>query len=1371
MPRSKLPEEYQPLKGSDRRPRRGARRIGPANPREVLTVSVYVRPNPKAAPLRGQEYWSRVPLGRRTTLTRDQLANEYGAAPADIDRVVKFGRSHRLKVVETSLARRRVALSGTVADMNKAFGIELGRYETPNERYRGREGPLHLPKGLAEIVVGIFGLDNRRMARRVSNGSGAGTVTPPQVAAAYNFPVPPNGAAGQTVAVLEFSGPTSNEISTCGFAQSDIDAYIAFLNKTTGTNLQTIHVTPVPVDKSTDAPGDVPGGSASNFTIEDPDVEVALDLEIIVSLAQGAAVVAYFAPSTEQGWVDAITQIVADKTNHPDVLSISWGWSELEADASIGAGDFPEPWPFEWTQGAFTQMTAAFQSAANIGMTVFAASGDDGSNCEEDDGNAHVIYPASDPWVTACGGTITNALSPLSQDTWNDNASGDGATGGGVSDLVGPQLWQADANVPPSVNTNRRVGRGVPDIAGNASPNSGYILELYGETSNNLDFTSGPGAGSPLGPVGGTSAVAPLYAALIARINAILGVRAGYLNPTLYSLGAANPSLIGLGGLVVFQDVNDGVSNGVTWVNDDGSTGGPSPGYVSGQGWDPCTGWGTINGSALLAALQGVLEPSMTMILDRSTFSQDEVPLSGATFPAALFVIVDGVRPTEFPGGGITTLSPTLTQLEQWAPSIPSPVAPGGGGVTNIQVTPTQVSSDDPSLGPEAQRFTFTYKVVFPDQTAFGYPGSGAEILMLTASLAATTGKLSVSADIELIKAADPYFSNEAAGNVYWLSEDLRVFNAEQGSTLFGAPPLGSTAADALNFIQWIIKNLQGPNGTGPNGDTFENTLTPSEQGSALSLFPTALPPPFGSGLPVFNFVIARVRLNGDAASDVAKKVRLFFRLLETQATTAVYQTPSASAGASPATGPFRQWSDGTTDGQKIPLLGISSDGTEYVTVPFFASPRVANTSLATNMTSQVDPPNARQIAPVPGSTVYAYFGAWLDTNQTTPVLPNSVGANPDGPFTGPLNSIGTVLLRGGHQCLVSEIVDDEAPIINGGTPSTSDKLAQRNVAFTVVANPGLTASRNAFHTFEIRPSLTVLNSDQRPDELMIDWGKLPAGSTASIYLPAVLAADVIALASLMYPSNDLSASDAHTIRLPAGGTSYIPIPKGSGGNFAGLLSIELPFGIRAGQEFQVVVRQVTSVMPPRTIGPPNPRFVYGTFQFTVPVSTKEALLLPEERTLAFMKWIQQNISPANRWYPVFIRYVDELAGMVNAIGGDAGSIPASPTGNLPGIGTKGPGKGEGPPETGWPTTGAGGQSWTGKVAGVVYDHFGDFEAFILETEGGDRHRFDSRELPILRVVEDAWLRRIRITVIALRDRSHQPYEIILDVKGPPPGD
>jgi subtilase family serine protease len=563
-----LPDGYRPLPGSERRAVRNAQRVNAADPDKVLTVSVYVRRRPSAPPLAGQEHWMRTPPGHRQFLTREEMAAIHGAVQADLDIVSQFGQSHGLTVTDTSVARRLVALSGTVRQMNDAFAVDLGQYESPVGSYRGREGPVHLPDYVADVVVGVFGLDDRPMARRASTGTGppgASTLTPPQVAKLYNLPV--GSAAGQTIGVLVFGG---------GYDLTDIDAFFAGLNQTT-PNIHAVSV-----------------GGVTNSPIGDPngdDGEVVMDIDVAGSVGVGANIAVYFASLTDQGWADVVTAAVLEPTAlpagwaAPSVLTCSWGWTELEADAPTG--DAASPWSFEWTKQAINLLSGTFQQAAMMGVTVFNCSFDNGSNGYQNDGNAHVAYPSSDKWVTACGGTrITNvAGSAFTESTWNDDAFQTGsATGGGISDAIDLPVWQQNI-VPPSVNAGGRIGRGLPDIAGNASYYSGYLLQVDGKPNvqNN-----------------GTSSVAPLYAGLIAIINATLGQPVGYLNPTLYAL-AKNPAYAG-----VIRDINDGISNAVHWVNQDGTTGRPSPGYTSGAGWDACTGLGVLDGTKLLAALQSL---------------------------------------------------------------------------------------------------------------------------------------------------------------------------------------------------------------------------------------------------------------------------------------------------------------------------------------------------------------------------------------------------------------------------------------------------------------------------------------------------------------------------------------------------------------------------------------------------------------------------------------------------------------------------------------------------------------------------------------------------------------------------------------------
>ena len=542
-----IPAGYRRLENSERAAAPRARRVASADPDEVVSISVRVRRRPDAPALPDLAGIAPGP-GRPLTLSRTEFAERYGAAADDLAQVQQFAQEHGLGVIDSDSARRTVWLSGTVAQMNRAFAVDLGRYESDEGSYRGREGHILLPAGLADIVDGVFGLDNRRMAkpliaRAQAPNASISPLTPPEVATLYEFPK--GSANGQTIGLLEFGG---------GYLPGDIQAYFS------GLGLATPQIVNVSVDGATNTPG---GGT-------NEDVEVTLDIDVAGAVAQHAKIAVYFTPWTEKGWVDAVTAAVNDQANEPSVLSISWGWAENQAIGQV-----------DWTPAAIQAVSTTFAEAAVVGMTVFAASGDDGSDCQIGDKRAHVIYPASDPYVTACGGTTIENVSGTSftEVTWNDN----GVTGGGISDIFGctaqfPTLpaWQAWANVPGSVNDHHR-GRGIPDIAGNADPSSGYMLTMDGQ---------------PDGPIGGTSAAAPLYAGLVALLNANIGepraqATVGYLNPTLYALPIS----------YVFRDVNDGRSN---------ATGG-APGYTSVAGWDACTGEGSLRGMPLLTALRGIL--------------------------------------------------------------------------------------------------------------------------------------------------------------------------------------------------------------------------------------------------------------------------------------------------------------------------------------------------------------------------------------------------------------------------------------------------------------------------------------------------------------------------------------------------------------------------------------------------------------------------------------------------------------------------------------------------------------------------------------------------------------------------------------------
>jgi kumamolisin len=534
-------QKLVPLAGSDRKLPTAAREVGAPDPNERILVSVLLRPRSPLEELASGKAMSSSLPRERQYLTREEFAARYGADPADVAKVEAFAHQHNLTVVEASLARRTIVLSGTIAALSTAFGVKVANYEHPGGTFRGRTGPVMIPSELAGVVQGVLGFDNRRQARphfrqgqtrgRAFRAAAPGGYTPTQIAQLYSFPSSVDGS-GECIGILEFGG---------GYQSSDLNTYFQQLG------VPTPSITAVSVDGVQNQPQPGPGS---------PDVEVDLDIEMAGGAAPGAQIVVYFAPFTEQGWVDGISTALNDSLHKPSVLSISWGFAEGQ--------DI-------WTSQTIQAVEQSFLAAAAMGVTVCVASGDDGSRDEISDGLAHVDYPSSSASVLACGGTTLQSSGNqiTSEVVWNEGASG-GATGGGVSDFIALPSWQNNAKVPPSVNPGNHVGRGVPDVAGNADPFTGYQVVTDGQT----------------GVVGGTSAVAPLWAGLIARINQQLGKPAGFINALLYA-----------------QEPGAGALNDITSGNNDIT--GQIGGYQAGPGWDACTGWGSPKGTVLGQVLSG----------------------------------------------------------------------------------------------------------------------------------------------------------------------------------------------------------------------------------------------------------------------------------------------------------------------------------------------------------------------------------------------------------------------------------------------------------------------------------------------------------------------------------------------------------------------------------------------------------------------------------------------------------------------------------------------------------------------------------------------------------------------------------------------
>jgi hypothetical protein len=270
------------------------------------------------------------------------------------------------------------------------------------------------------------------------------------------------------------------------------------------------------------------------------------------------------------------------------------------------------------------------------------------------------------------------------------------------------------------------------------------------------------------------------------------------------------------------------------------------------------------------------------------------------------------------------------------------------------------------------------------------------------------------------------------------LSYDLRIFSVTAGQShhMFSVPS-PTHARHAVTYIRKVLDNLAHPSQI-TNGDTFDNALTQNEDNSAIPFLP-----PQGGDPAQFAFAVARVRIKSSVTETVGP-VRVFFRLFSAASTV----TNFAEVGTGEGT--YRWGSNGTAD-HKIPLLGVETSGgsLEYVTVPCFATDRV-NLGGPADMNTQTDPPNAVPITTSAGAEVDTYFGCWLDVNQTTDFLipsPPSSQSQWDGPWTG-TESLNGAIAVAPHQCLVAEIRFDATPIPTGADTSTTDKLAQRNIAW-----------------------------------------------------------------------------------------------------------------------------------------------------------------------------------------------------------------------------------------------------------------------------------------------------------------------------------
>ncbi|MBV9151513.1 MAG: hypothetical protein JO204_07050, partial [Alphaproteobacteria bacterium] len=1218
--------------------------------------------------------------------------------------------------------------------------------------------------------------------------AGAQFLAVPTLAQQYNFPT--SGAADQTIGVFAPTSPLPGY--NAAYWLNDIqNSYFPSLPAgwQTAPTIQDVNLViggttyqnnPGAVQTLQNTNSNNPAtyfGSNQNGGI----LELTQDISTSSTIAQGATVNVYFNDGSEQGWLVFLNRVLLPEAEKgPSVVTISFTFS-LGDDAN-GTSNYSGIGQLSQTGSIVSLMTAAFQALASVGVDVFIALGDWGADNWwllgnnppiAPDGASHVMYPGSDPWVTSCGGTVLGTSQEVvwgfpyttaTQSGFGSSNSNRAATGGGVSKTFTAATdapYQTAAGITGATDSAGalQTGRGVPDVAGMVALTGFFVNGTIG-----YGFI-------------GTSCVAPLYAGLCAVIKSAIKLDLGPWNDTLYALKDVAFNAITTGNNSS-GDTPANVKTAFAAANPPQTYNGTTPNapyFSASSGWNACTGLGSIDGTKLLNGIENLLyNPNWYFQINKGSYGLDEVNinLTYAT-PTPLWLVLEGFTPNQAKAAG---LNPTVT----------TPL-PG------LTVTVQAASPEIPSQQDTVQRILYPCTVQFTKTAAqtvaqggiFPSPGTppNPTVAPITSSTISIGGRL-LTAESQLIlePGADPYFANFATNQVFYLSDDLRVFTVTPG--INNAPidaialnPTDNTnwdSAAAYSYIQGLLQHLNSTKAyTDPTGtDAFSKF---PDQTNALSgdssVTPTSPNPANATGTPFanYNFAVARVRLDGAANSSSGANVRVLFRLFAAQTSDTDFQSST--------------YPSNPNDPEGLPLEPVLGVGN--VTIPFFATGNYEGNSDYQKQTDYSGTSINNQPVNIGASgQTLAYYGCYLNIYPTTNTITTSNG-----------KQAVQSLLPSTHSCVVAQLVYDNAPYpanIQQG-PEFSDNFAQRNLQITFSDNPGGAASHVCPQTFDLRPGPAPGSGQLQdyPDELMIDWGDTPIGSLATIYWPAVAASEVLTLAEKLYSVHTLTAADANTLQcVTHHGYTFIPIPSGTGANYAGLFTVNLPHGaggVKAGQTFTITVRRLTTRLappppppPPRIAGRPqshtrtraraaasgaieaavggtptmqNWRTIVGTFAVRIPVATATRILPLEENTLAIMKWRLSQTPPDNRWYPVLKRYIGLIEGRVNGLGGSANSIGPSPYGAVP-----------------FPITIKERRAeHTGKVAGIVYDRFGDFAGFWLLTERGEECEYCSREAEIESLVRHAWRDRVVICVISEHDAERCPVSIILRRAPPQP--
>jgi len=1232
------------ISGSARPPHPDANVIGKLDPDAIVDFILFLRQRPDGPPLPDLNYWQQTPVKSHRFPSPYEFAQLYGSSQDDLHTVTTFLATKGITIVDEHAGKRMVNVECTASLVKSVFGVDLNTYEAPM--------PVSMRKFASTQGITSHSQDPETQAHRGFEGHVS----------------VPTEIAGIIIAVIGLDnrligGRNGDPINP---VQTTVPITAGYYNyPTTGAPDQTIGVMSLGNYNQNDitsyfaqfsSPWNTAPKAIVNVSINysndptKPDNETTQDIETSATIGLGCTVNVYTLSGNEAGWALFLNRVLFPQTeNQPTIITTSFYITN--DDSTMGDPSL--------SGSSANVLSTLFQQCAAVGINVITSAGDSGAQDGVATAGDYVQYPASEPWATCVGGTMIGNVStttPVTFDEYAWNNSG-GATGSGMSRIFPTPSYQTAASITgfPQQPSNTIVSgkRFLPDVSAMVIF-SGFIM-------------NGKGFGYR-----GTSCSAPLVAGLIAALRSSFGRSFGFLNTLLYQVGS-----------YPYKDITVG--------NNQWNT--TAPYFNCGPSYDPVTGWGSIDGTKMQNSLARLLySQSLYFNAGKNSFGLNDVQNNHLNWPATLDLNLEGFAPNDLIG-------------------VPAPVV-SGPLISSHSITVTvgaqkneiQTALDVP------QRIFWPIEVDFSAAAAhtlgdtthpggiFPDPNNSPQTSIINVQLKIGSTTLKAPCELEFTAGANPYFSNVSntavnnnQPNVWWLSEDLRVFTVTPGTNATPVtqpgnpgPTLNTVNKNTWNtaagytyikqLLTYLNNNFSSPSGTDPFAALLPNQSNAFQEDASLvtpfSIDP-ANPNPGQPEFANYNFAIARVRLEGTSAGI---PVKCFFRLFTSNSPNTDY-APSTSYAVDSVSGD--------------PVVAPDQSS-----IPFFASGDYESNSDSTKQTDYAASGANARINTNAGST-WMYFGCYINVYPTTNTLT--------------INSTTKAVsawLNGGHQCLVAEISYPPAPIIQvagvTASPINCDKLAQRNLQVTLSDNPGPASTHLIPQTFDTRATVMVPGATM-PDELMIDWGNTPPNSIARIYWPALLATEVVALAKKFYPSHQLrldSEGDPNTVEVtvPVGYT-FIPIAIRATDDvfFAGLLTVQLPQGITVGQDFLLSIRRVgtrpferiesTSKAIKASIAPTSStagtvisadtyRFTVGSFALRIPVTTPDNIIPGDRDLQAIIAWRLNQLSTGDRWYPVLVRYLSYITSRIDGLG--AGKLPVVPGpwgATPPSGGANGPGR------------------------------------------------------------------------------------------------